>query len=182
MSEFNVSTRYASALLQSASENNSFDVVSEEMDLVEKTFSQSAELSRVIASPIIESAKKISIIEAVFEEKVSSEALNFLKFILMKNRDKVFYDIIKRFLELRDIKLGIVNMNIISAIELPEEEKRKMISKFEDYSGKKIRAAFNVDENIIGGFLVRIGDTVVDASVTHQLQQLKKRLKSAALQ
>ena len=102
-------------------------------------------------------------------------------FLLTKNRDALFYDIVKRFTELRDVKKGIVNVDIVSAIELDEAEKEKMIATFEKYSGKKIRAAYIVDESIIGGFSVKIGDTVVDATVSHQLAELKKRLKTAAV-
>lgn len=182
MSEFNVSTRYAKALLELSEEENNFDVISKEMDFVEKTLRDSSELRKVIASPVIEPDKKISIIEAVFKDRVSPEALNFLIFLINKNRDKLFYDIVKRFLELRDVKSGIVNVSVTTAIELPEDEKQKIIAKFEQYSGMQIRAAFKVDENIIGGFLVRLGDTVVDSSVSHQLEKLKKQLKAAAAQ
>ncbi len=181
MSEFNVSTRYASALMDLAEEKNLFSVISEDMDLVEKTLRSSKELRKVIASPVIENEKKISIIEAIFEGKVNNEVLNFLNFIVKKNRDVLFYDIVKRFTELRDVKSGIVNVDIVSAIDLDESEKNKMISKFEAYSGKKIRAEFSVDESIIGGFSVKIGDTVIDATVVNQLERLKKKLKSAAV-
>ena len=181
MSEFNVSTRYARALMDIAEEKNLFESISEDMDLVLNTISEGKELRKILASPIIDSEKKISIIKAIFENKVNSEVLNFLTFILLKNRDVLFYDIIKRFTELRDVKAGIVNVDITSAIDLDDNSKSKIIDKFEKYSGKKIRAKFLVDDSIIGGFLVRIGDTVVDASVVHQLAELKKKLKSATV-
>ncbi|RMD49555.1 MAG: F0F1 ATP synthase subunit delta [Ignavibacteria bacterium] len=181
MSEFNVSTRYAKALMEIAEEKNLFDTVSEDMDLVEKTLASSKELRKIIASPIVDSEKKKSIVKAVFENKISPEVLNFLTFVLVKNRDDLFYDIVRRFTELRDVKAGIVNVDITSAVELDDNSRSKMIEKFENYSGKKIRANFSVDDSIIGGFLVRIGDTVVDASVTHQLAELKKQLKTATV-
>ncbi len=176
MSEFGVSTRYAKALMELVESKNAFDTVAKDMEFALNTLKDSRELRKTIASPIIDPQKKISILTEIFQSRISEISLNFLKFIIEKNRDNLFTDIVSRFIELRDEKLGIINITVTTAVELPDVEKQKMESKLSEFSGKKVRAKYKVDERIIGGFTVKLKDTVIDASVKNQLKTLRKLL------
>ncbi len=176
MSEFGVSTRYAKALMELVESKDAFEAVSKDMDFVLNTFEDSRELRRIIASPIIDVQKKIDILTEIFKGRVSENSLNFLRFIIEKNRDTLLVDIVTRFNELRDAKLGILNVTVTTAIELPDDEKKKLENKLSEFSGKKARAKYKVDSSIIGGFTVRLKDTVIDASVKNQLSNLRKLL------
>jgi len=176
MSEFGVSTRYAKALMELVESKNAFEEVAKDMDFVLNTFNASKELRKMIASPIIDPQRKISILSEIFKTRISDISLNFLKFIIDKNRDTLFVDIVKRFNELRDVKLGILNVTVTTAIDLPDKEKSRLEQKLSWFSGKKIRANYKVDSSIIGGFRIRLKDTVIDASVVNQLKNLRKVL------
>jgi len=106
---------------------------------------------------------------------IGKESLDFLKFIIEKNREDLLESILSKFLELRDQKIGIVNVIVKSAVELTDGQKAKMKENFEKVLNKRIRFSFTIDPSVVGGFVAKVGDTVYDASLKHQLEILKKR-------
>jgi len=176
MSVFNISSRYAVALLEIAEEKNNFEQVSSEMEFVFNTFKKSRELRNFIVNPIVKLNQKIEIMDEIFKDKVGSEVQNFIHFVLNKSRESVLYDILRRFLELRDVKIGVVNADVSSSVELTEEQKASMKSRLEKFTSKNVRMSYKLNPALIGGFFVKIGDTVYDASVSHQLAVLKNNL------
>ncbi len=178
MLEYNVSSRYAVALMELAEEKNLFEQVSNDIEFVCNTFSKSKELRNIISSPVIEQEKKTAILTEIFSQHVNADALNFIKFIIDKNRDDLLFSILKRFVDLRDEKLGIANAEVYSAVDISEDQKNDLAGKLKEFTGKKIKAQFKTNENLIGGFKVKIGDKVFDASVANQLSTLKKTLLS----
>ncbi len=181
MNESKVSVRYANSLLSSAIEKGNLDKVAKDMELVYSAIKSSAELSRTLASPIVKAQLKSSILEEIFKKKISKETMDFLKFVVEKNREDLLESIVNKFLELRDQKLGLVNVNVKSAVELGEDQKKRLKEKFEKLLSKKVRFNFTIDPDVVGGFVAKVGDTVYDASLKNQLEILKKRfLKGGA--
>lgn len=181
MNESKVSVRYANSLLTSAIEKGNLQAVSADMELVLSSLVSSAELARTLSSPVIKPQLKTSILEEIFKSKISKETMDFLRFVVEKNREDILESIVKKFLDLRDQQEGIVNVNVNSAVELGDDQKEKLRQNFEKVLDKKIRFSFNIDPKIIGGFVAKVGDTVFDASLKHQLEILKKRfLKGGA--
>ena len=181
MNESKVSVRYANSLLGSATEKGSLNKVAKDMELVYSAIKSSGELSRTLSSPIVKAQIKSSILEEIFKKKISKETMDFLKFVVEKNRENLLESIVNKFLELRDQKLGLVNVNVKSAVVLGEDQKKKLKEKFEKLLNKKVRFNFTVDPDVIGGFVAKVGDTVYDASLKNQLEVLKKRfLKGGA--
>ncbi|OGU53908.1 MAG: ATP synthase F1 subunit delta, partial [Ignavibacteria bacterium RBG_13_36_8] len=138
MSEFNVTTRYAKALLELAEEKKKFEDISNDVELVCKAFSDSKELRTVMANPVIHKDKKSDALRTIFG-KISSDVLNFLLFIVQKNREDCIFRILKRYMELRDIKLGIANANVTALYEFDEKQIYKLKSSLEKFTGKKIK-------------------------------------------
>ncbi|MEE9432276.1 MAG: ATP synthase F1 subunit delta [Melioribacteraceae bacterium] len=176
MSEFVISTRYANALMEISEEKNSFERTLEDMELVNQTLLNSKDLKNVLQNPIISSDKKSTILEEVFASHISEGVKNFLKLIVNKGRENILLEISNRFLELCDEKLNRTKVQISSAIELSDEQKENIAKKLEEITNKKIISEYNIDNSIIGGFKARFGDTIIDASVKHQLELLKKKL------
>ncbi len=175
MGNFTIATRYANALLEASEEKNTFDAVAKDMELIYNTFDSSKELRVAISNPILSEEKKINILREIFGGKVSSDSLEFLFFVVKKGRDEVMFDILKRFMELRDDKMNIVKVLITSAFELNEKQKSEIKSKLTGYLQKDVRMQYKVNPTLIGGFTVRVGDTVLDASVVHQLELLRNK-------
>ncbi len=175
MGNFTIATRYANALLEATEEKNTFDEVAKDMELIFNTFDASKELRVAIANPILTENKKIDILRELFGDKVGEDALEFLIFVVRKGRDEAMYDILKRFIELRDEKLGVVKVLITSAFSLDENQKEEIKKKLTEYLQKDVRMQYKVNPSLIGGFTVRVGDTVLDASVVHQLELLRNK-------
>lgn len=175
MTEHKVALRYASSFLESSLDKNSLLTVSEDMEMIVSTLEANRNLMGVLQSPVIKADTKRAILEEIFVSRISVESMNFLKFIIEKNREFLLHDIIKRFLELRDQHLGIVNVEVKTAFEFTEDQKLELQKKFESTLNKKVRFQFSIDKELIGGFVAKAGDTVYDASLKHQLEVLKKQ-------
>ncbi len=176
MSNFVISTRYANALMDISEENKSFERVVQDMNLISNTLENSKELRNVLISPIIALEKKTNILLEVFGTLIGDDVRNFLKFLVDKGRENVLYEIAKRFLNLSDEKIGRVKVDITSAVDLDESQKSKIKNKLEEMINKKVIPNYKIDNSIIGGFKARFNDTVIDATVQHQLELLKKKL------
>ncbi|HEX2868952.1 MAG TPA: ATP synthase F1 subunit delta [Ignavibacteriales bacterium] len=174
MSNYNISTRYASALMQLAQEKDIFLQVATDMETVFNTVRDSREFQLMLTSPVIKTTDKEQVILKVFENRISHDSLNFLQFIVMKNREDLLFNIVRQFLALRDERLGIVNALVTSPTEFTGAQMDKLTKKLEEYTRKKVRLSAQVNRNLLGGFIVKIEDTVIDASLDHQLELLKE--------
>jgi F-type H+-transporting ATPase subunit delta len=124
MSNFNISTRYANALIEFAQEKDSLEQVSDDMILVENVLSDSKELRTVLKSPVINNAKKKSILQEIFVDKTSKVSMEFILFVNIKNRESILFDIAKRYNALRNIKLKRVETEINSTVDFSDEQKK----------------------------------------------------------
>ncbi len=181
MSEFNVSNRYATALIELAEDSQNLERVHEDFSLIYNTISASRDLRRLLESPILSKEKKIKALTAIFEGKCSDISLKFIRFIVDKNRENLLGDIARRFLDLMNKKLGRIEISVISAVELTDSQKSELIEKLENITDKKVIPEYFIDESIIGGFKVQVKDTVFDASVQSQLASLKLKLLGEAV-
>ena len=176
MSEFVISTRYANALMELSEEKGTFEKSVNDISLIKNTLDSSKELRNFLISPVIASEKKSAALEEIFKSKIGDNVNRFLLFLVEKGRENFLLDICERFISLSNEKLNQVNVNITSAIELSISQQNEIKAKLEGMTSKKVLPSYNIDNSIIGGFKARFNDTVVDASVKHQLELLKKKL------
>lgn len=176
-----VLNRYAITLLEIALEKNNLDIVHNDIKLLINTFDKSSDLKRVVESPVIKPDVKISILNEIFSKQLNKDTLDFVHFIVNKRREEILYPVAKRFIELRNEYLGIVELKVSTAFILNDAEITDLKNKFETILNKKVTTKFTVDNNLIGGFIARVGDTVYNASVKHQLSLLKKEFTHGGL-
>lgn len=176
-----VLNRYAISLLEIALEKNNLDIVYNDIKLLINTFDKSSDLKRVVESPVIKPDVKISILNEIFSKQLNKDTLDFVHFIVNKRREEILYPVAKRFIELRNEYLGIVELKVSTAFILNDAEITDLKNKFETILNKKVTTKFTVDNNLIGGFVARVGDTVYNASVKHQLSLLKKEFTHGGL-
>lgn len=176
MSSYNIATRYANALMELATEKNVLKQVADDMELVFNGIANSKELRTILKSPIVKTEKKEAILNDIFKSKIGDVSVNFIQFVVKKNRENLIYDILKRFKELYYLKINHVEAKVISSVELTEQQKNKLQNSLEQYTQKDVTPIFSIDDSIIGGFVVKINDTVLDASIKQQLNKLRKKL------
>jgi F-type H+-transporting ATPase subunit delta len=181
MSDFRVLHRYATSLLETAIEKNNLDVITTDMRLLVDTLEQNKQLELMLESPIIRPDLKLKILNEVFGKKISKDSMDFIEFVVSKKRENLLESIGKRFLELQDEHLGIANVVVTAAFEFTTDQKNVLQGRLEKILEKKVRLNFKTDIDLVGGFIAKVGDTLYDASIKHQLEQLKKQFLTGEL-
>jgi len=175
MADFRILHRYATSLLETSLEKNNLEVVTSDIQLLVQTLEQSKELKRMLHSSVVRPEIKLNILKEIFEKKIYKDSMNFIEFVISKNRESLLSSIGKRFLELRDDHLGIANVFVTSVTEFSNDQKNLLQTRLEKILNKRVRLNFKTDLNLIGGFIAKVNDTLYDASIRHQLELLKKQ-------
>ena len=169
--------RHAQAVYQLALENNTLDAWRDELQAISSALKDETLLS-ILENPKIHFTDKVELIKKVFP-KLSQYALNFIYLLVSRQRLVILDDIVKEYERLVDAKKGLEHANVTTAIELGREDKEKIAKRIANLTGKKIMLSTQVDPEILGGFVARIGDKLIDGSTRSRLQALKKELKTA---
>ncbi|MCS7004546.1 MAG: ATP synthase F1 subunit delta [Cytophagales bacterium] len=168
-----VAIRYAKPLFQLAEAKNILDDCKNDMELIAQTCKISFEFRRLLKNPIINPFKKKQIIENVFKGKLNSLTLSFLSLIAKKNRFHELEDISKSFVEIYKNRKGILTVEVITALALSNSLRNKIISIIEKaFPSKKVVLSEKIDVSVIGGFILKIDDRMIDASIKSKLQKL----------
>lgn len=165
--------RYAKAVLSLASDEKAADAVNTEMKLIANTISQSKDLSDALKSPVISSSIKKSILLEVFKDS-NKITLNLIDTLISNNRIDILGDVAEKYNQLFDKSKGIELATVTTAVALTDDLKKKVLAKAKELTGKDIEVENVIDESIIGGFILRIGDIQYNASITNQLSKLKR--------
>lgn len=176
-----VARRYAKSLLEFAIERNELEAVASDMKLIFNTCQENRDLRTMLKSPIIKSEQKLAVIQKLFSGEIGSISLNFLTVIAEKERENILPEIARAFKAVYNQYLGIISAEIISAIPLSDAERSKAKNVLQEL-GDKIELHEKIDKNIIGGFIIRVGDKQYDASVASRIKAIKREFSKKDLQ
>ena len=179
MNESRAAYRYALALVGIAEESKKVDEVSRDVALIEKLLKESAEFRNFLKSPVVTSLKKRRALDAILTGRVGDLTLKFVFLLASKDREGLLPDIIRQFYKLRDERMGILNVVATSVAPLTKGQEGKLTAAIEGLTGKKVQMTFERDPALIGGFTAQYDDTVMDASVKHQLEILRERFATS---
>ncbi len=172
-----VSKRYAKALLSLAIENNILEEAYHDMKLVSQAFSFEKELKIVLKSPIIREGKKQNILKHLFGEKVHPLILKYMLIIARKRRAALLDGISRQFINVYKEYLNIEPVRVTTAFAIDEPMREKVLAVARRFTNKTIDFQENVNPEIIGGFILDLGDRRYDASIRRKLSDLRKHLK-----
>ena len=172
---------YATALFEIAKEQNELKQFATQVNTVIEVIEQNVQFMDLLLHPKIMIDEKIKLIDTVFTGKVAEEITGILTIIVKKGRQSVLVDILKLFLEMVSEDLGIVKATVTSAVELNKEQLAQIKSKIENSTKKDVALHTEVNKDLIGGMIIRVGDNVVDASIAGRLQTLKEGLTNLRL-
>ncbi|MBO8127180.1 MAG: F0F1 ATP synthase subunit delta [Firmicutes bacterium] len=173
-----VARRYAEALVEVASGANLLDEIEEQFRSVVEVIEDDKELTKLLADPKVLPDRKKDVLQKLFGEKTNPYLLNTLKILVDKKRTDHLKAIFDQYVELANEARGIVVAHVTTAREPDGDECEELKKRLKEVTGKDIRLDITVDPNLIGGAKVRIGDTVIDASVTNKLAGLERTLSS----
>lgn len=178
MSDFRAASRYVRSLLGLAQEQGVLDEVHNDMKLIDKTCNENFELVSLLRSPIIKSDRKKAVLYKIFEGKVHQLTLAIIDIITRKNRESILPSIAREFHNAYNTFKGIQKASITSTIALDAEIRKEVEEIVKQLSDKKtIELDEKVDSNLIGGFILNVGDKQIDASISSKLKALKLMFK-----
>lgn len=178
MSVGTIARRYASALADVVSKSGETETVQAELRQWEEMFETNRELRGAFYNPAIAHTSKEKVLEGLIEKAgLSKTTANFLRVLLRNNRLSEIASINEKFESVLEERRGVVSADVISSRELSEAEREELRdSVAKATGGKEIRLNFEIDEDVIGGAITRVGSTVYDGSVKTQLELLKEQM------
>ena len=177
MANETIARRYASALADVVLKGSELDTVKSELSVWAELFVGNDNLHNVLGNPSLPHQAKERVLEQLLEKtKPSKTTANFLRVLLQNNRLNDLVEINEKFASVLAERSGIVNAEVISARELPQDEKKDFEKTLGELTGKNMQISYSVDDSLIGGAVTRIGSTVYDGSVKTKLENLKEQL------
>lgn len=181
MSSSAVAKRYGQALFELASEKEILDQVEKELTLMMSIIDENEELKKISEHQLMPAELKQNIFRKVFTDKVSPITLNFLLLILQKKREKYLNQMVNHFILLANEARGIIKAEVTSAVKLTSEQLDELRKSLEKMTGKSVLIELKINEAILGGLIVRIGDRIIDGSIITKLQKLENHLKTVGI-
>ncbi len=172
-----IANKYAEALIDFPKEGKvSYTKISEDLSLIKKTLERSKDLFDVLVNPIISVNDKLEILNSIFSDNIDDIVKNFLKILVEKNRFSIIFDVIVIYSQLLDEVNNISRVEVFSAIELNDVEKNKIVEKLKMKLKKNVQVNWSINKELMAGFIVKIGDDVIDFSLGSKLDSLKKAI------
>ena len=175
MKSTKAASRYAKALLELAIDQKKIDSILGDMVFLLEVSSESKDFELLVNSPLVKSDKKIEIFQLIFEQ-FEKESMDFIKLITNNRRESMLPAIAKSFDMLVKDHRGIVPVTIITASKMDSETRDALLTKIKSSVKGELELTERIDESLIGGFLVEMGDIQIDATVLNQFNNLKQRL------
>lgn len=172
-----IARRYSTALFEEAIARSILEQVALDAQTVMESIDGSRDLFLFFKSPIIDKKKKQSIVKEIFEGKVNTLTLHLMLLLIIRGREAETRNVFEDFLDFKNDKEGILKADVVTAIELNDEEKSNIKTKIDQYSKLNSQPTFRVDNSLIGGFKIKVKDVILDASITRQLELLSKKFK-----
>ena len=173
-----ISVRYARALFQTAQEQGCEDAVYDGLTRLANNYLQAiAQFNEVLADPIVEREEKVKLVEMAVGEPLHDCLKQFIAFVAEQKREDKMLLIAMKYMEMYREKHNILSTQVTTATELTEESYDKIKAFIKQTFGADAEMEVHIDPNLIGGFILDIENTRMDASVAGQLNALKNKLK-----
>ncbi|MBR1619456.1 ATP synthase F1 subunit delta [bacterium] len=165
---------YANALIGLNADKNT--IINDLTQIIE-VIEQSDDLRAILSNSSVNFNKKKEILSEIFGGKIDEKLINFLYILTEKNKINLLGEILKSFEQISAENSGISVVEIISATELNQDYKNRIIQKLEQKLDKKVQPYWNIEPEIIGGLIFKIGDTVIDSSLKNKIENFSKVMK-----
>lgn len=171
-----LAAKYAQAIYELAAQKDMLNVVEKELLLVESTIASYHDLGILLYHPQVLPQVKKETIRKIFGQDITDFVLNFLLLLLDKRRETVLPAIIHEYVKMANQARNIVEAEVTTALPLDESQHTALVKKLSLVTGKKVVLTTQLDQSIIGGMIIKMGDKLIDGSVVRQLATLKNAL------
>lgn len=171
--------RYAKAVLDLAKDNGSVEAVLNDMKSVKATIEGSKELRNALNSPVIKADDKCAVLRQVFTDG-TKETLGLVDVLVDNSRANLLGGVADSFIAEYNKSNKIESATVTTAVALTPELETKVLAKVKELTGStNVTLTNEIDESIIGGFVLRVGDTQYNASIASQLGKLKREFSNS---
>lgn len=167
-------SRYAKSLLSLASERKLGDQVLADMETIYNSCNSSRELTVFLNSPVIKPYKKSVVLNEIYKGKLSDLSLQFINIIVRKGREMYLHGIAESYISQSRIQRNIVSAKLTTTSKVSPELRAKIMLLVKDKTGKEVELTEELNPDLIGGFVLRIGDQQLDESLSNKINNLKK--------
>ena len=168
-----ITTRYAKSLLDLAIEKNQLKECYNDLIAIDTLCTDSSDFTLMLKSPIINTSKKLTIIKSLFEKKLSKTTYLFIELITKKKRESLLHAISKNFIDLYKSCHKIITASVTTTIPLDKDLKEKVVSFVKSKMDMDVELIEQINQDIIGGAIIKVGDFQIDDSVKKQLKELR---------
>ena len=171
-----IARRYAKALFELAVESREIDSIEKDFEAISGILEQQDEFKAFLENPLINEHRKYQVVQELFKDKLDAITFNFVLMVTEKKRIELLPAIIEEFRHFILKHRNMVEGELVSAVSLDSEQADKIKTNIETLIGKSVLLKEDVDEEIIGGFVVKVEDLVIDNSIRYQLNKLREKL------
>ena len=173
-----VAERYASALFELAADNKAVETVEAELDKLDAMIGDSADLQRLVKSPVFTTEEQVGALDAVLDKAgIDGIVANFVRLVTSNRRLFTLPEMIKGFRALSAQHRGEQSADVTSAEPLTDEQVAELGKALKSVTGKDVKLNRAVDPALIGGLVVRLGSRMIDTSIRTKLDSMKIALK-----
>ena len=176
MSDSKISVRYAKAILQQAREDNKLGEVKHDVEFIGQCIRQIPELKLLFEIPVVRTSEKKKIIEKIMGDQIDPLTLSFVNLVFTQKREVYLESMIRHFLYLFNKEMGIRSGVLHTPAKLDPAIRDNIINFIARKLKIQIELQEQTDEKLLGGFILRIEDHQIDASVASQLAKIRKEL------
>jgi len=168
--------RYCKALFELALEQDQLETVENDLLRISEIIGQDEDFTAFLASPIVRESQKTQLLTDVFKNQVSPLTNQFLMLLSQKKRSSLLPLIVQHFRAMLLAWRDIVEVELTSVADLNDEQLKRIQIHLQEVTGKSVILKKSYDPALIGGFIVKMGDTVIDNSIRNQLNKLHEHL------
>ncbi|PCI06563.1 MAG: ATP synthase F1 subunit delta [Flavobacteriaceae bacterium] len=178
MSNNRAALRYAKAVLSLSEDQKISEETYANMQLIAGTIADSDELQMVLESTLIKSEVKKNALLAIFKDKINAISTKLIDLLIENKRLADFESVASQYISLYDSLMGKENAVVTTAVPLTDALNKQVLAKVKELTGKEALLNSVVNPDIIGGFILRVGDIQYDASIANKLSVLKRQFSA----
>jgi len=180
MNDSKISVRYSKALFETALEKNILDKVNQDMILISEIF-KNPETREFLQNPVIAPSKKSDILHKAFGGSVENITLSLIDLAVRNGRESFIPAIARVFIHETLKYKGITESVLTTSVKVDSNVKKQITEMIAEVFNTKVELEEVIDPDIIGGFILRIDDNYIDASIKNKLRKISKELKGSVL-
>ncbi|HNY01041.1 MAG TPA: ATP synthase F1 subunit delta [Bacteroidales bacterium] len=173
--------RYAKALFELALEKGAMEEVHRDSRLIEKICDESRDFRLMLKSPILDSGKKLAVVRSLFAGKIHELTLNYLLIMIRKKREPFIPAIAHHLTELYQEYHNILTVRFLSPAEPDEATRRQVLQLMENYTHAGIDLRSEIDDTLVGGFVLKWQDKQYDASIRRKIENIRSKIAKVNL-